>query len=156
MQFQAAHGLLLAGLWLAYFALHSLLASLLVKRALARRWPRAMRGYRLAFNASALLLVLPPVWLTYALEAPYLWRWSGIWAWVANLLALAALIQAGMDSGEFHGRTDAGMLAAALIARKREDPDLPILAITDPMKFWIRLLPPSTIRTATLTVSPMA
>jgi protein-S-isoprenylcysteine O-methyltransferase Ste14 len=92
MQFQLADGLLLAGLWLAYFALHSLLASLWVKRALARRWPRAMRGYRLAFNASALLLVVPPLWLTYALEAPYLWRWSGIWAWVANLLALAALI----------------------------------------------------------------
>ena len=34
MQVQAASGLLLAGLWLAYFALHSLLASLRVKRAL--------------------------------------------------------------------------------------------------------------------------
>ena len=28
---------------------------------------------------------------------------------------VAALIQAGMDSGEFHSRADAGMLAAALI-----------------------------------------
>ena len=92
MQFQAADGLLLAGLWLAYFAVHSLLASLRVKRSLARRWPKSMRGYRLAFNALALLLVLPPLWLTYALEAPYLWRWGGVWGWVADLLALAALI----------------------------------------------------------------
>jgi protein-S-isoprenylcysteine O-methyltransferase Ste14 len=108
MQFQAADGLLLAGLWLAYFALHSLLASLRVKRSLARRWPKSMRGYRLAFNTLALLLVLPPLWLTYALEASYLWRWSGVWAWVADLLALAALIGVLWSlryyaSGEFLG-----------------------------------------------------
>lgn len=91
MQFQAVNGLLLAASWLAYFALHSLMASLSVKRAVARRWPGAMRGYRLAFNGLAVLLVLPPLWFTYALEAPYLWRWDGPWAWFANLLALAAV-----------------------------------------------------------------
>lgn len=91
MQFQVTHVWILAALWLAYFAIHSGLASLTVKRALARHWPGAMRGYRLAFNALALLLVVPPLWFTYALDAPYLWRWNGLWAWVANLLGAAAL-----------------------------------------------------------------
>ena len=42
--------------WIGYFGLHSLLASLAVKRAVVRRWPRATPVYRLFYNAVAVLL----------------------------------------------------------------------------------------------------
>ena len=92
MSFDHATGTLLAGLWLGYFALHSLLASLGLKRWVARRWPRSTTLYRLAFNLLAVLLLLPPLWLTFALDGPYLWRWQGPWAWLSHLLTLAALV----------------------------------------------------------------
>jgi len=77
--------------WLAYAAVHSLLASLAVKRWFARRFPGAMPGYRLGFNLVALVLLVPPLWLTFEWRGPQLWRWSGGGAWLANALALAAL-----------------------------------------------------------------
>lgn len=77
--------------WSAYFALHSALASLRVKHWVARRWPGAMRGYRLAFNLLAVVLVLPLVGITLLFPAPWLWRWEGVASWIADGLALAAL-----------------------------------------------------------------
>jgi protein-S-isoprenylcysteine O-methyltransferase Ste14 len=83
---------LLALTWLAYFALHSLLASLGLKRWVARERPGWMRVYRLAYNAMALLLLVPPLWLTYSERGPWLWEWTGFGWWLANgLAALAAL-----------------------------------------------------------------
>jgi protein-S-isoprenylcysteine O-methyltransferase Ste14 len=91
MSFDASTGTLLAGLWVGYFVLHSVLASLGAKRWVARRWPHGMARYRLGFNLLALLLILPPLWLTFALDGPYLWRWQGPWAWLSQLLALTAI-----------------------------------------------------------------
>jgi protein-S-isoprenylcysteine O-methyltransferase Ste14 len=84
----------LALVWLLYFALHSVLASLAVKRWVARRHGPWMRGYRLFFNAAALLLLLPPLVLTYTDPdpGPWLWRWTGFGWWTANGLASAALV----------------------------------------------------------------
>lgn len=82
--------LALALLWVFYFALHSLLASLWMKRRVAARWPRAMAIYRLLFNLVAVLLLLPPLWLTLTWPGPWLWRWEG-WAFYgANGLAAIA------------------------------------------------------------------
>ena len=57
---------LLAMLWLVYFVLHSLLASLTVKSWVARNFPRGMPVYRLGFNILATLALLPigqsPAW----------------------------------------------------------------------------------------------
>lgn len=82
---------LLLGLWLAYFTLHSLLASLAVKRRVACDFPDWMPLYRLSFNLLAALLLLPILWLMYSHPGPTLWRWQGLGAWLANGLALAAL-----------------------------------------------------------------
>jgi protein-S-isoprenylcysteine O-methyltransferase Ste14 len=100
--------LLLAALWAGYFVLHSLAASLWAKRTVAARRPSWMPAYRLAFNALAVLLILPPLFLTLAWEGPLLWRWSGAWRWLGDgLAALAVLGFAGSlrvyDSGEFLG-----------------------------------------------------
>lgn len=98
----------LVAAWALYGLIHSLLASFAAKGFVARHWPAAARGYRLAFNAIAALLLVPPAWLTFALRGPLLWEWAGIGAWVANALALGAL--AGFawttrhyDMGSFSG-----------------------------------------------------
>jgi hypothetical protein len=98
----------LIGVWLLYFLVHSLLASLWLKRLVARRWPDWMPAYRLLFNLQSLLLLLPPLYLTYAWKGPFLWQWQGWGWWLANGLALIAaglfLWSAGYyDSGEFLG-----------------------------------------------------
>lgn len=82
---------LLSFCWMAYFVLHSLLASLAVKRRVAASWPNLMPYYRLMYNVLASLLLLPILWLSYHDSEPMLWRWQGIAAWLANGLALAAI-----------------------------------------------------------------
>jgi protein-S-isoprenylcysteine O-methyltransferase Ste14 len=98
----------LALAWLAYAALHSLLASFAVKERIAARWPCLMPGYRLGYNLVAVVTALPLAWLVYATPGDWLWRWTGVWAWLANGLALAAVVvmmrSAGhYDMGEFLG-----------------------------------------------------
>jgi len=83
--------LLLIFSWLAYFSLHSLLASIWVKQYVASRWPRAMPGYRLVFNVLALLLLAVPLGLTLNGSGPWIWRWSGPASAVALVLAAAAV-----------------------------------------------------------------
>lgn len=78
-------------LWVAYFAAHSLLASLGMKHWVARTWPGSMAWYRLAFNALAMVLVLPPLWFTLTWPGPMLWQWTGTGAWLANGLGAAAV-----------------------------------------------------------------
>jgi protein-S-isoprenylcysteine O-methyltransferase Ste14 len=98
----------LALVWLLYFALHSLLASLGLKRWVAREHPHWMPAYRLVYNVLALLLLVPPLTLTYLERGPWLWQWSGLGFWIAN--GAAALAVAGLiwslrwyDAAEFLG-----------------------------------------------------
>lgn len=83
--------LLLAVLWILYLAMHSFLASLTVKRWVAVRWPSSIPRYRLTFNAIALILIVPLLWSTMHSAEPPLWRWTGVWAWIANGLTLLAV-----------------------------------------------------------------
>ena len=84
--------LFLACGWLAYAGLHSLLAALAVKAWVTRCWPVVAPYYRLAYNAFAGVALLPLLWAIYALPGEPLWRWNGPWAWLANGIALAALV----------------------------------------------------------------
>ena len=79
-------------MWLAYFFLHSLLASLRVKHWVACRWPQRMPAYRLFFNLVAVVALVPPLWLTFSIGGEPVLRWSGGWRWLADGLALAALL----------------------------------------------------------------
>jgi protein-S-isoprenylcysteine O-methyltransferase Ste14 len=81
----------LALLWVLYFALHSLLASRAAKRRVAA-WPPLAARYRLLYNGFAVLSLLPIVACFWQAPGPYLWRWTGLAAWIANGLAAAALI----------------------------------------------------------------
>ena len=82
--------LILASLWLGYFVIHSVLASVTVKSWVARRWPGLMPVYRITFNTLAVVLLLPPLGLTFAWQGPVIWDWPGWTGWVANGLALLA------------------------------------------------------------------
>ncbi len=77
--------------WVAYSAIHSWLASLQLKRYVAEHWSGLMPAYRLCFNGLALLLLIPPLWLTYNLPGPMLWQWSGQAWWLGNAMALLAV-----------------------------------------------------------------
>jgi protein-S-isoprenylcysteine O-methyltransferase Ste14 len=85
------HLLLLLALWGLYALCHSLLASLKAKRFVATRYPPFMPYYRLGFNFIAVVLLLPPLYLTWAWRGPLLWQWSGPLFWLANALALVAI-----------------------------------------------------------------
>jgi len=98
----------LAAAWLVYFAFHSLLAARGTKAWVAARCPHCLPAYRLAFNVVALGLLPIPLWLSYQLHGPLLWRWPGAWHVLADGLALAAV--AGLlwsfrqyDGSEFIG-----------------------------------------------------
>ena len=100
--------ILLAATWTAYFLIHSALASLTVKQAVERRHPNWMPAYRLCFNAVALILIIPPLWLTYHIDAPWLWQWRGLEAWFTNTLTALAIVgflwsMRYYESGEFIG-----------------------------------------------------
>jgi len=84
--------LLLIFSWLAYFCLHSLMASIWVKQYVAARWPGVMPGYRLAFNVLAVLLLAVPLGLTLHGSGPWIWRWSGLASGVALALSAAAVV----------------------------------------------------------------
>ena len=77
--------------WIAYFVIHSLLASLRVKHFIASTWPAIMPGYRLFFNCVAIVLLAVPLWLTAHGHAVPLWQWRGPWQWLSGLLSVAAL-----------------------------------------------------------------
>ncbi len=82
----------LALFWLGYFIVHSVLASLRVKRWFAAHFPDQMPIYRLGFNSLAVLMLLPILWLMFRYHGPMLWSWWGPGAWLANGLALASLL----------------------------------------------------------------
>ncbi len=112
---------LLAFCWIAYFALHSALASLAVKRRVAAGWPSLMPYYRLTFNVLASLLILPILWLTYRAPEPMLWRWQGIGAWLANGLALAALFGFWLSLKSYDMQEFLGLRQLQAQVRKVED-----------------------------------
>jgi protein-S-isoprenylcysteine O-methyltransferase Ste14 len=112
---------LLALCWIAYCALHSALATLVVKRKLAAYWPNLMPYYRLTFNIVALLLLLPILWLTYHAPEPMLWRWQGIATWLANGLALAAIVGFWLSLKSYDMQEFLGLRQLHSHVRKVED-----------------------------------
>ncbi len=108
MSLSVAQVAILSFAWLAYFAAHSILASLRVKAQLIRRWPALGSYYRLFFNGIALVSLLPILYLLVIWRSEPLWQWLGGWLWLAHGLTLTAL--AGFiwtlkyyDGGEFMG-----------------------------------------------------
>ena len=85
------HLVTLAGVWLLYFLIHSLLASLLIKRWVESHYRGFLRWYRLSFNVIAVILLLVPLWLLYSQRSELIVDWSGYWQWFAHAVALIAI-----------------------------------------------------------------
>lgn len=84
--------LTLLAAWLLYFVVHSLLASLKVKQWVAAHWPGFMPAYRLVFNALAIFLLLPIVWIMAAHVWPVVWQWQGAMRVVSTTLTILAAL----------------------------------------------------------------
>ncbi|MCU7842421.1 MAG: hypothetical protein KZQ93_01115 [Candidatus Thiodiazotropha sp. (ex Monitilora ramsayi)] len=82
---------LLGLLWIAYFCLHSLLASLWLKSRVAARHDWLMPAYRLIFNTLATLLLIPPVAYMFWLQGAPLWQFEGVWHWLRLAIMLVAV-----------------------------------------------------------------
>lgn len=98
----------LALLWIAYFVLHSIAASLPLKHKIARRWPHAIPYYRLTFNLQSVILIIPPLYFMYGYDYTSLWQWQGVLGWIAKGLAVLSIIgvfwsNRYYDSSEFLG-----------------------------------------------------
>ena len=83
---------LIIAVFLGYFILHSLTASLWLKQHVAARWPAAVPYYRLAFNLLASITALPLVYLAWRYPGDPLWQWQGLAFYLVNALALLALV----------------------------------------------------------------
>lgn len=100
------HDLLLIGCaWLAYGALHSWLAGSGVKAWVERHWPDLAPAYRLAYNGLAVLLLIPPLWLTVRISGEVVWDVPNWIAWPAALVAVAGFVWSlrWYDTSEFLG-----------------------------------------------------
>jgi protein-S-isoprenylcysteine O-methyltransferase Ste14 len=100
--------LLIIAVFALYFALHSLLASLWMKRRIAHCCPALLPYYRLAYNALAVVLALPLLYLAWRYPGETLWQWQGAAFYLVNAIALLALIALLYslrlyDMGEFLG-----------------------------------------------------
>lgn len=84
--------IILAFAWVAYGVVHSLLASLGLKRWVANHAIGLLPAYRLLFNLVALMLLILPLWLMHSLSGDYLWRWSGLAVWLTNGIAVIAIL----------------------------------------------------------------
>jgi protein-S-isoprenylcysteine O-methyltransferase Ste14 len=100
--------ILLALAWLFYFLIHSLLASMWVKSAIAQYLPTLIPWYRLLFNLLALVLIAPPLYMLWLYRSDPLWQWQGAMSWLAY--AMMILSASGFvwslryyDSREFLG-----------------------------------------------------
>lgn len=95
-------------LWLFYFSIHSLFASLKFKQFILSCYPWIMPWYRLTYNLLAILLLIPPVFLMLMFPGEIVWQWTGYWYYLANFMALLAigaffLSLKSYDSSEFLG-----------------------------------------------------
>ncbi len=86
------HLMAIAGAWAAYGVVHSWLASLGLKARVEQQWPKLYPAYRLAYNGLALLLLVPPLWLTWRYEGAAFWHWPGWIAWPALVVTVAGYL----------------------------------------------------------------
>ena len=125
----------LAFVWLGYFVIHSLLASIAVKRYVATHWPTAMPAHRLGYNLLATLLLLPPLWLILSWDGPWLWRWSGSLMWLAWLLTAAAIAAFLWSLRYYDGREFLGLRQLSNRVASVEDQEHLRLS---PLHRWVR------------------
>jgi protein-S-isoprenylcysteine O-methyltransferase Ste14 len=79
-------GILLSSAWLAYYIVHSWLASHHFKRIFAHKFPLLFPRYRLLYNLASTLLLIPPLGLLF------FYPWAELWSWQGSLSVLSKSI----------------------------------------------------------------
>lgn len=83
--------LIVLAVFLGYFILHSLAASIMMKQWVARHWPALMPYYRLSFNILAIVLSVPLLMVMLFFPGEPLWQWQGIGFYLTSAMALLAV-----------------------------------------------------------------
>ncbi len=99
----------LVAAWLAYFVLHSLLASIMFKRVFKRRFAGLYPRYRLFFNLVALVTLIPLLVLIFTGSWTPLWQWQGASKWLMNGIALAGVLGFLYSTRFYDGATFLGL-----------------------------------------------
>lgn len=84
--------LLLTLLWGIFFLVHSLLATLSLKKLIHRHAVSLMPFYRLIFNLLALVTVIPPLYYMHLYPGGIVWKWPATLQWLQHLVAFLVLI----------------------------------------------------------------
>ncbi len=84
--------ILLALVWSAWCALHSLLASLSVQRRVAAWVGQGFRYYRLFYNVVAILTLVPVLVFSFGVEGKPLFDWAGGWCLPQLLMIVAGIL----------------------------------------------------------------
>ena len=92
-------------LWISYFFIHSLLASDKAKEIIKLKFPDFHYLYRITYNISASILLMPMFYYIYLVPSSQIIHWTGIFAALGNIFAVTAFagfiyslkFYAGMD-----------------------------------------------------------
>lgn len=95
--------------WIAYFLIHSILASNVFKAFVARQLATSPRYYRLAFNLISTLLIIPIAWLLHGTDWQPLWQWTGTWQWIMNGVAVFAIVSFLISLRAYSGMDFSGL-----------------------------------------------
>lgn len=127
--------LLIIAVFVGYFILHSLSASLWAKRRVAACCPALVPYYRLLFNVLAILLAIPLAYLAWRYPGEPLWQWQGIAGHIADGIGLLALLALLYSLRLYDMREFAGVRQAA--GRVHEIRDMEHFRIS-PMHRYVR------------------
>jgi len=99
--------------WTGFFSIHSILASISAKEAIHKRFPHFSPYYRLIYNISSLILLIPIFLFSHSINSPTLWQWQGtmkVFSTIVLLLAAGAFLFTlrYYDSSEFIGTKQIG------------------------------------------------
>ena len=121
-----SHHVVMIILWMLYFSIHSLFASLRFKQFILLSYPGIMPWYRLIFNFLAILLLIPPVFLMLMYPGDLVWQWPGNWRYMANSLAFCRAV---LQNSNFRkGNFNTSFLSKELKLHYHADPEEEILA----------------------------
>ena len=76
--------------WIAFFGLHSLLASIWMKDIIKDRFPSFAPYYRLAYNIISILLIIPIFRFSHSINSPPLIVWNGFLGAVSGAVLILA------------------------------------------------------------------
>lgn len=100
--------ILIGVVWIVYFFIHSLFASLSIKHWVSKNHSGFMPAYRVSFNIIALVLIIIPAYILYTGHSVMVWQFNDVIFWLMQCLALGAVVTFFIslkyyDSQEFLG-----------------------------------------------------